>query len=198
MLLPLIYTNIVYALIFWLSFLTWCILEFLGPARWRGSGGTKKQDGGSFIALNLLVCVGAGLYFFLPFCLPGATITWPQPLLFFAGLALMFLGMGWRWYAIRTLGRYFTGVVMIHADQRVVQHGPYRLIRHPSYSGATLATLGVGLMMTNWASLLALMLGLLSGLVYRISVEEQALRAALGQPYEEYMQRTKRLVPFIY
>ena len=53
----------------------------------------------------------------------------------------------------RVLRRFFTGYVAIHPDQRVVERGPYRLVRHPSYSGTLLTTLGMGLAMTNWASL---------------------------------------------
>lgn len=87
---------------------------------------------------------------------------------------------------------------MIHTDQQVVQHGPYKLIRHPSYTGALVVVIGLGLMIGNWVSLCALATCLFLGLLYRISVEERELRLHLGQPYEEYMQRTKRLIPFLF
>lgn len=53
-------------------------------------------------------------------------------------------------------------------------------------------------MMGNFLSLLVITTGLLIGLLYRISIEEQELAKQLGQPYKEYMQRTKRLIPYIY
>jgi len=53
-------------------------------------------------------------------------------------------------------------------------------------------------MIMNWLSILIIIVGSLPGFLYRISVEEQALREHIGQPYIEYMQRTKRLIPFIY
>jgi isoprenylcysteine carboxyl methyltransferase (ICMT) family protein YpbQ len=70
----------------------------------------------------------------------------------------MILGVILRWYAIHTLGGYFTRYVAIHPDQQVVQVGAYRYIRHPAYSGTLLTMLGLGLVMTNWASLVAILI----------------------------------------
>jgi len=72
------------------------------------------------------------------------------------------------------------------------------LIRHPAYAGTILTILGLGLAMTNWVSILVLLICNLPGYLYRIHVEEQALRINLGQPYVMYMQRSKRLIPFVY
>ncbi|HLG62605.1 MAG TPA: isoprenylcysteine carboxylmethyltransferase family protein [Ktedonosporobacter sp.] len=196
--LPLIYTNITYTLIFLLTSGSWAAMEFFGPMRWRGSGEARKRDQGSFTVMVISSLLGSGLCFLLPLLLPGATIGWNQPLVFFIGFALTLSGLAWRLYAIKTLGRYFTGTVTIHPNQPVVQHGPYKLIRHPSYTGILLSTLGVGVMIMNWVSILIIIVGSLPGFLYRISVEERALREHIGQPYVEYMQRTKRLIPFIY
>lgn len=199
--LPLIYTKIVYALIFWVTFLAWIILELSGPVRWRSAGEAKKQDRGSLTIALSSGLLGVLLCFLLPVFLPGArivTVIWDQSLLFFLGFFLMIFGIGWRWYAIRTLGRYFLGIVAVRPDQQIVQHGPYRLIRHPSYSGALLAIMGVGLVIANWVSLFLIVTCLIVGLMYRISVEERALCQTLGRPYEEYMRRTKRLIPFVF
>ncbi len=107
-------------------------------------------------------------------------------------------GGGLRWWAILTLGRYFTFDVAVRASQPVVQSGPYRLIRHPAYSGTLLVLLGIGLALANWASIAAILAGVLIGLRYRVRVEEQALIDGLGQPYVDYMRHTKRFVPFIF
>ncbi len=85
-----------------------------------------------------------------------------------------------------------------HAGQVVIQSGPYRLIRHPSYTGALITLLGMGLALTNWASLIAALVIPAVGFLYRISIEERVLVEALGNPYREYMQRTCRLIPFIW
>ena len=112
--------------------------------------------------------------------------------------AVMLAGLAFRWYAIHVLGKFFTRTVATRAGQYVVQSGPYRLIRHPSYSGALLMFLGMGIAMTNWAALLAIMVGAGIGYAWRVHIEEQVLCADLGRPYRDYMLRTKRFVPFVW
>jgi protein-S-isoprenylcysteine O-methyltransferase Ste14 len=87
--------------------------------------------------------------------------------------------------------------VDVHSGQTVIEAGPYRHIRHPSYTGALITVIGPGLVLGNWVSILALLACISVGYAYRIHVEETALVSALGQPYQEYMTRTARLVPFV-
>ena len=63
------------------------------------------------------------------------------------------VGIAIRWYAIVYLGRFFTVNVAIAADHRLIDSGPYRFVRHPSYIGALMAFLGLGLTLGNWVSL---------------------------------------------
>jgi protein-S-isoprenylcysteine O-methyltransferase Ste14 len=119
-----------------------------------------------------------------------------QDLVFGLGIVLALIGIGVRWYAVLSLGRFFTTRVITRADQTVVRRGPYRFVRHPSYSGALLTVLGILLCQTNWLSVACFVLAL-PGFAYRIRVEERALVSALGEPYRDYMRRTKRLVPFV-
>jgi protein-S-isoprenylcysteine O-methyltransferase Ste14 len=98
---------------------------------------------------------------------------------------------------MRVLGRYFTFNVAVHAGQTVVEAGPYRYIRHPSYTGALITVVGLGLVLGNWAGMIALVACVGTGYAYRIWVEESALVLALGEPYRAYMGRTRRLVPFV-
>jgi protein-S-isoprenylcysteine O-methyltransferase Ste14 len=88
--------------------------------------------------------------------------------------------------------------VAVRATQAVVQSGPYRLVRHPSYTAILIMLLGLGLALANWASLVVLLAGGLIGLGYRVRVEERALVDALGQPYVDYIRHTQRLIPFIF
>lgn len=114
------------------------------------------------------------------------------------GCTLFGLGLALRWYAIVYLGRFFTVNVAIHSRHEVVDTGPYRLIRHPSYAGALVAFLGLALCIGNWLSLAVLMLPVTWAFARRIATEEHALANALGTPYVRYMQRTRRLVPYLY
>ncbi|QNE21478.1 isoprenylcysteine carboxylmethyltransferase family protein [Kribbella qitaiheensis] len=111
---------------------------------------------------------------------------------------MILVGAALRLWAIVTLGRWFTYDVRVTAGQPVVQSGPYRWIRHPSYTGIVLLLLGVGLTLGNWLSLLLIASLPTIGLVVRIRVEEAALLARLGAPYERYAATRRRLVPGIW
>ena len=103
-----------------------------------------------------------------------------------------------RWYSIGYLGKFFTVDVAIHSEHHIIESGPYRFIRHPSYTGALIAFFGLGLSIGNWISFLIFTIPTTIAFLLRIKVEEQALAEALGEQYRSYQQRTKRLIPFIY
>ena len=114
------------------------------------------------------------------------------------GLVLFVAGLILRWWAIIVLGRFFTVDVQIAKDHQLVEAGPFKFVRHPSYTGALLAFLGFALSLNNWASVLVIMIPVTIAFVRRMTVEEDVLSAALGLEYRAYMERTKRLVPGLY
>jgi protein-S-isoprenylcysteine O-methyltransferase len=146
--------------------------------------------------ITILLAVTAGLL--VPQRVPAATMGSIVRTMFWAGCALFGLGLILRWYSIIHLGRFFTVNVAIHSGHEIIDTGPYRYIRHPSYTGALLAFLGLALTLTNWMSLAVIVLPVVWAFSRRISIEETALASALGSPYTNYMRRTKRLVPFVY
>src|SRR5689334_16173930 len=127
--------------------------------------------------------VGVLLGLWCAYHLPGAGIATGVPgvrwSVFVLGLVAVVAGSALRLSAIVTLGRWFTYDVRVRSDQVVVDRGPYRWVRHPSYTGLLLALAGIGLTMTNWLSLLAMTAVPLVGLVRLIRVEEAALLATL-------------------
>jgi protein-S-isoprenylcysteine O-methyltransferase Ste14 len=173
--------------------------EWIGSFFQRPERGAIKRDRGSHAVLVFALIGGiVGAFFFVQADFAGTTLTWQQPLLFWLGISLMLAGLAFRWYSIRVLGRFFTRDVATRPGQTVVETGPYRLIRHPSYSGSLLMFLGTGLAMTDWASWLVIMLGVAIGYGWRVHVEEQALCTGLGQPYRDYMLRTRRFIPHVW
>ena len=196
-----IYTNLAAAVVFIFASLIWLVPEILGMAPQMSKVARKTasvQDRSSLGILIGLQWVGLILNFSLGWWLPAEALTWHRTDLFLLGVIFIPLGVTLRWYAIRVLGGYFTRDVAVSADQELVQSGPYRLIRHPAYSGTFLTMLGVGLAMTNWASLACLLICVFSGHIYRVKVEEKALTRAIGQPYIAYMQRTRRFIPWVF
>lgn len=171
----------------------------LGIAKRARRSGAQAKDGGSLRLLWIVIVISVVLAYVLAGSVPGlslgsgaATVTQPLGLLvFLSGLAL-------RWYAIVYLGRFFTVNVAIASDHRVIDTGPYRYVRHPSYTGALMAFLGIGLLLNNAASLLVLVVPPVLVFLHRIRIEEAALLGALGDNYRAYMQRTRRLVPGLY
>ncbi|WP_242108699.1 methyltransferase family protein [Luteimonas aquatica] len=118
--------------------------------------------------------------------------------LFWAGCALMLAGIALRWWAVQTLAEFFTVDVAIRPGQTLVREGPYRWLRHPSYTGVLLTFLGFSLSLGSWLSVLAVCIPMIAALVMRIRVEESVLADAFPQAYPEYARTTKRLIPFLW
>jgi protein-S-isoprenylcysteine O-methyltransferase Ste14 len=114
------------------------------------------------------------------------------------GVAAIVAGSLARQWAISTLGRSFTLDVRVTDDQQVVTSGPYRWVRHPSYTADILAFIGVGPALSNWLSLLVITVLPLLGLIRRIHVQEAALLTNLGEPYRNFASGKKRLLPGIW
>ncbi|MCK9687882.1 methyltransferase family protein [Scleromatobacter humisilvae] len=174
--------------------------------RSRLSGDVSRQaDRGSLRLLIAIILVSAGLAWAAKRRVPQAGFeallgVGPGAVaaLHWAGLVLFVAGLCLRWYSIRYLGRLFTFDVAVADDHRVIDSGPYRRIRHPSYTGALMAYAGLGLCSGNLLSLVVLVTPIALAFLHRIAVEEAALTAALGSRYADYAGRTKRLVPFVY
>ena len=113
------------------------------------------------------------------------------------GVVLMLLGLGLRYWAAVTLGKFYTRTLSVTEGQTVIVRAPYGIIRHPGYAGISLMEIGAGLAVSNWSVLIVgVVLGMRSR-IYWIQVEEQMLEASLQQ-YQTYRDKTWRLIPFVY
>jgi protein-S-isoprenylcysteine O-methyltransferase len=180
----------VVALIFWSVFASWILPEVIAWRAKRSTDSTKARDRSSLTVISILWWGGIAMDYSFSLLLPQAALPWRRAPLFFAGISMMLLGIALRWYSAAVLGKYFTFDVAIQSGQILIEAGPYRYIRHPSYSGALLTLFGFGLALGNWAGLAAALVCLGSAYAYRIPV--------LGDAYEQYMKRTRRLLPFLY
>jgi protein-S-isoprenylcysteine O-methyltransferase len=166
--------------------------------RRRAGGGTQLADRGSLRLLWITIMVSIFLAYNFHFGIPELGFGAAAPAAQVAGVVLYVLGLGLRWYSIIYLGRFFTVNVAIAADHQLIDRGPYRTVRHPSYTGALLAFLGLGLTLANWASLAVATIPVFLAFARRMKVEEAALLQGLGPQYRLYMDRTKRLIPGVY
>jgi len=122
--------------------------------------------------------------------LDGDAIRW-------LGVALFASGGGLRIWPVFVLGRRFSGLVAIQPGHTLVTTGVYGLIRHPSYLGLLVSSLGWGLAFRAGVGVL-LAVALIPPLLARIKAEERLLHSEFGAEYEAYRARTSRLIPGIY
>ena len=163
----------------------------------RSKGAARSKDRGTLGLLWAVIGVAIFLAIFSSHACPQFQMAFSAPV-YDVAVLLFLVGVALRWGAIIHLGRFFTVDVAIAADHRIVDDGPYRILRHPSYTGALLAFIGLGMMLFNWLSGLLLVVPILSVFLWRIAIEEHALLSAFGPEYAAYQQRTKRLLPYIY
>jgi protein-S-isoprenylcysteine O-methyltransferase len=175
--------------LFFASELTLAIVK-----RSRRAEGAVKQDRGSIHALWILITLAITAAVSASSLRAGRIRLNPD---WIRAIALTFLigGLAVRWWAVITLGKFFTVDVATHADHRLVDTGPFRFVRHPSYTGLLSAFFGFGLSFGSWISLGLMIVPILLAFAYRMRVEEAALRRALGAAYDAYCARTKRLIP---
>jgi len=186
-----------FALIFYVLVGVWMVSEMVLQRTHRSASSASHQDAGSGIVISLTIWFSVIAAVVISQTHGGWIRRWESDIRI-AGLTLIALGMAVRWSAILTLRHFFTVDVAIAADHRIVRSGPYRWIRHPSYSGTLLSCLGVGLAMANWIATLVLVLGPGLALANRIRVEERALRNAFPDEYPEYARSTRRLIPGVF
>ena len=176
----------------------WILTEAIGggiiPMLRRSGGNTKKKDNGSVLLIRVLMYVSVMIAILFDLENIAMLPNW----FFYPGIVLMVIGILVRQWAIFVLGRFFTVTVSVQKNQKVIDHGPYRYIRHPSYLGLFLIVVGIGLALHSWGGIIVLIVmnGIAFG--YRMHVEEKVLVSELGDDYIQYMKRAKRLIPFIF
>ena len=182
---------------FWISLAACGVLEFV-VAR-LPVGPKSPRDRRSLLWLGIVQAVGIP---FVAITTASAPEVFCRPLLDGVGNALggivAAVGILLRWRAKRTLGSFFTARVAILPDHRLIQHGLYRHVRHPGYLGILLFFLGWPLLVGHLLALPLFWLPTLVAYLYRIKVEEEALREAFGDLYRDYARRTARLLPFLW
>lgn len=117
---------------------------------------------------------------------------------FCAAVAVIWAGILLRAWSVMTLGQFFRTTVMTQRNQPVIDYGPYRFVRHPSYAAIVLLITGVGIGLGNAVGLAVMEAVVFWGINRRIAVEERELVRSLGKNYQIYMGKTKKIIPFLY
>jgi len=169
--------------------------EFWGPK--QSSDNLQEEQGDhSFwpIALGIMAVFFLSPLEYLYFATIRLSTIWMEAI----GMGLVVLGSILFVWARRTLGRHYSGHVSIKKEQGLVQSGPYRIIRHPAYSGYLFMALGLALGYSSLFGFVSTLLILLPAAVYRIRVEDRMLAEHFGTQFEKYARKKKRLIPGIW
>jgi len=157
---------------------------------------TTSSDKSSLWWLYGLITVGYALSFSIGATRIGRIYDWNT---FFAiGMSLIVIGFMIRIHSILTLKQYFTYSVAKVENHKIIKTGLYKFIRHPGYLGQLIIFVGISISISNWLSILVMMIPIIAGYLYRIRIEEKFMLEQLGEDYLNYQEQTKRIIPMIY
>jgi protein-S-isoprenylcysteine O-methyltransferase Ste14 len=183
--------------IFDATYFVWFASEIIGAfliPKLRGRGTTRvRRDRGSAALILLTVWISLGIALSFGY---GGILQLPD-WFFYLGIFLMLLGIAVRQWAIAVLGRFFSLNVRVVDDHQVLDKGPYRWVRHPSYTGVLITFIGLSLAVQSLGALLVLLIVFTISFGYRMRVEEKTLLTELDDNYANYMKRTKRIIPYV-
>jgi protein-S-isoprenylcysteine O-methyltransferase len=157
---------------------------------------SQTGDKGSIWIITISISIGFWLSFIVASTKIGRVYHWDM--LFVLGFILIIIGLIIRVRSILTLKKQFTYTVTKIEDHELIESGLYKNIRHPGYLGQLIIFLGISTSLSNWISILLMIIPVSLGYIYRIKVEEKFMIAQMGQKYIDYQKRTKKLIPWIY
>jgi protein-S-isoprenylcysteine O-methyltransferase Ste14 len=156
----------------------------------------KSVDKASIWILIIFIMIGYFLSFWIGATKIGRIFHWNT---FFAiGVILTLVGLVIRISSIMTLKQHFTFTVTKIENHELIETGLYKIIRHPGYLGQLIIFAGIATSLSNWLSILLMIISALLGYIYRIKTEERFMIEQMGQKYIDYQNRTKKLIPMIY
>ncbi|MDR6121121.1 protein-S-isoprenylcysteine O-methyltransferase Ste14 [Bacillus sp. SLBN-46] len=179
------------------SFYLWVLSEIailIKTKAQRKNVASENKDKGSFwaITIGIFACILVN-----QIC-NSMKIGYVNSTISDLGSILIIIGVVIRLWAVVTLGRHFSLVVSVESEQKIIQSGPYRAVRHPSYTGALLVFIGIGLAFNTWVGSVIMLAFFIVVFGYRMSIEEKALKAGFPEEYPRYIQKTSKLIPFVW
>jgi protein-S-isoprenylcysteine O-methyltransferase Ste14 len=158
----------------------------------------RRESFGSRMSYVLPLLVGAALlappHLAAPF---DARFVPLSPLLFWIAAALVGAGLAFTVAARITLGRNWSANVTLKHDHELVRAGPYRIVRHPIYTGLLAALAGTALGIGEWRALVALGF-FAASFLRKMAIEERFMADQFGAAYARYAAEVPALIPFVY
>ena len=191
-----IYPSLIYSIAFNISLWCWFVFEIWVFS--RDCVKEKRDSRGSGLWVIIALVIGITLGLNMPGIAPMFNIQNHFAVYFVFGVALIWIGILFRFWSIQTLGIFFSTRLIIQERHELITKGPYKYLRNPSYTGALITFIGFGFGVGNWLSTVVLLFTALITYAWRIRVEERMLLERFGRPYEDYKKRTWALIPFVW
>jgi protein-S-isoprenylcysteine O-methyltransferase Ste14 len=186
------------------------VYRYLFPALWLGwlaywwfasrdVKPTARQEGeGSRAAHVVPLAIASALLFMprSPVAVLGEHFIANTLWTFWIGAALTLAGLLFSVWARVRLGRNWSAYVTVKEGHELVTDGPYRLARHPIYTGLLLGFIGSALALGQWRGIVAVALAIFA-LWRKSRLEEQWMRERFGQAYDDYARRVSAIIPFV-
>ncbi len=166
---------------------------FLNLRQRRNNKVTASKDKGSLRLLYILITIGFFLSFAIGTTKLGRIYYWNT--LFVIGMTLFVIGLMIRIHSILTLRQFFTYSVAKVENHQIIETGLYKFIRHPGYLGQIIIFLGISISISNWLSIVAMMVPITLAYLYRIKVEERFMLEQLGEELLELSKPDKKIAP---
>jgi protein-S-isoprenylcysteine O-methyltransferase Ste14 len=174
----------------------YCFFELIISRRKRDRKISETGDKKSIWLLTISITMGFWLSLLIASSRLGRIYHWNT--FFIIGSVVTITGLIIRILSIIKLKHQFTYTVTRIENHELIESGLYKVIRHPGYLGQLIIFLGISICLSNWLSILFMIIPVLSGYMYRIHVEEKFMAEQLGQKYLDYKKRTKKLIPSVY
>ena len=183
-------------LVFYILWLVWFFFEMIFS--WttpfiRSKGRIVFED----VWSTVLIMVSSVCCFVFVIYISVNSISLLGPWFTYLGLLVFVSGMLFRFWAILVLGRYFSPIVGVYAEHRIITNGPYKYVRHPSYTGALIMLFGYAIILRSWIGAVVMLAVMLPVYLYRIRIEERALNRRFPGDYSAYTKNKKKIMPWL-
>jgi protein-S-isoprenylcysteine O-methyltransferase Ste14 len=174
----------------WMLFGAWWFVRSIGTAR------TETRESHLSRLTHMIFLGGGTMLLVAPFAPLHRRLWGPSATLLWIGFGLEVAGVVFAIWAREHLGKLWSGTITLKEGHRIVQSGPYRLARHPIYTGILTGIVGVVLARGDVGGVVALVLWAL-GVARKIAIEEKLLSSRFGDEYAAYRAKVRAIIPFI-
>jgi protein-S-isoprenylcysteine O-methyltransferase Ste14 len=187
--------TMLYGPLIGLIWLGWCLYWYVASHNVKT---VRRMESRSSRAANIIPLVVAIILLAIPDHggWYGAQFIQRSLATYWAGVAILVIGLGFSIWARRRLGRNWSGTVTLKDDHELVRTGPYRWVRHPIYTGILLGIAGSALSLGEWRGLASIALATFAFWL-KIRLEERWMIETFGDSYRRYRSEVSALIPFV-